>query len=159
MSRFVVCPDCQRHVRRTEAACPFCASAIPIELRDQDLPAPPAGASRSQAYAFRAAILASTLSAMGCGSTTTTGGGGNGGASGSGGTSSGGTGGIGTGGSGGTNTGGSGGVGTAGNGGASGGGGTSSGGTGGTGGATGGTGGIPLPYGCVWPGNCGPIKT
>jgi hypothetical protein len=174
MSRFVVCPVCERHVRRTDERCPFCEAAIPEAVRKAFAPVLPAGLSRAQAYAFRAAVLAGAAT-IACGSDTETpgpGSGGNGasdasagasGSSGSGGaagsTGSGAAGGtIGTGGAGGNiGTGGSSGAGgTAGAGGTGGSGGTL--GSGGTSGRGSGGSGLPTPYGCVWPGRCGPIR-
>jgi hypothetical protein len=170
MSRFVVCPACERHVRRTDDRCPFCEAAIPEAVRKASAPVLPAGLSRAQAYAFRAAVLAGAAT-IACGSDSETPGPGTGGSgasagasgsSGSGGaagTGSGGTSGaIGTGGAGGnTGTGGSSGAGgTAGAGGTGGSGGTL--GSGGVSGRGSGGSGLPTPYGCVWPGRCGPIR-
>jgi hypothetical protein len=179
MSRFVVCPACERHVRRTDEHCPFCEAAIPEAVRRAFAPGVPAGLSRAQAYAFRAAVLAGAAT-IACGSDTETPGPGSGGSgasdasagasgssgsSGSGGggaagsTGSGGAGGaIGTGGAGGnTGAGGSSGAGgTAGAGGTGGSGGTL--GSGGFSGRGSGGSGLPTPYGCVWPGRCGPIR-
>ena len=67
MSRFVVCPSCERHVRRSEESCPFCNELVPAAVRQHVHPAPPAGLSRARAYAFRAALLASSA-AVACSS-------------------------------------------------------------------------------------------
>ena len=60
------CPQCSRHVRTTEAACPFCKSALP-DLPKAALPLAPRGLSRAAALAFGA-----TLAITGCSGKTTT---------------------------------------------------------------------------------------
>jgi hypothetical protein len=128
MSHFVLCPSCKRHVRPTEVDCPFCSRVIPEEVRSAaPLPAPPTGLSRTRAYAFRAAIVAS-VAGVACGSGEQNPGPGDGGGATGGSTASGGSAGS---------TGGN-----AGTGGASGSGGTTGG---------GGFSGTPMPYGTVWP--------
>jgi hypothetical protein len=105
MSHLVPCPECRRHVRVHEAACPFCGAAL--ELSALPAPAlPTLRLGRAALFAF-GATLAASVAASGCGGDTDDGkegsggttAGGSGGRSGSGGAS-------GTGGS--TNTGGTG---------------------------------------------------
>ena len=73
MTPLVPCPACGRHVRISERACPFCASALEdAHLGEARVPAP--GAPRSRAALFGlaagATIAAATLIAeSGCGST------------------------------------------------------------------------------------------
>lgn len=53
-SPLVPCPQCARHVFAGGAACPFCASALPVDLAKRAVPAATAGArlSRSALFAF-----------------------------------------------------------------------------------------------------------
>lgn len=67
------CLSCGRHVRRADAACPFCGAAAPAPSAR---PAAPRGVSRSQVLAFGAAVSA-TL-AIGCDSSSPSDGGGGG---------------------------------------------------------------------------------
>lgn len=69
----VPCPSCQRHVRATEAACPFCASALPSGLEKTAIPSATRRMSRAAAFVFGASIAVT-----GCGSTTEGGGSGGG---------------------------------------------------------------------------------
>ena len=105
MSHLVPCPGCQRHVRVSEAACPFCSA--PLDLASTPAPVlPTRRLGRSALFAF-GATLAASLAATSCGGDSDSGG--SGGSSGSGGGSTGGAGGSGggsTGGSGGSATGG-----------------------------------------------------
>ena len=127
MSHLVPCPLCERHVRATEAACPFCGATadfakIPV------VGMPKARLGRAAMFAFGATVAA-TLSTAACGSDDD---GGSGGTAGTGGAATGGSSGKGgSGGSGGSATGG-----TAG---------SSSGGTAGT--ASGGVAGLSADYG------------
>lgn len=60
----VACPECNRHIRTSETACPFCGRAVAEELAK--LPArilPTERLSRAAMYAFTAA----TLGAAACG--------------------------------------------------------------------------------------------
>jgi hypothetical protein len=78
------CPSCRRHVRTTEASCPFCAAALPGDLADRVIPAPPGrlsrwGRKRPQTPApegrlSRAAVFlfGASLAVTGCGSDVTT---------------------------------------------------------------------------------------
>lgn len=61
------CPGCSRHVRNTEATCPFCKSALP-EMPKAALPLAPRGVSRAAALAFGATLAVTACS----GKTTTT---------------------------------------------------------------------------------------
>ena len=40
-NRLVPCAACARHVRASEAACPFCRAELPRSLRDAAPPRPP----------------------------------------------------------------------------------------------------------------------
>ncbi|MFI5299396.1 MAG: hypothetical protein ACHREM_14980 [Polyangiales bacterium] len=60
----VPCPACHRHVRISESACPFCASALPADFARGVIPGTTQRLSRSAAFAF-----ASTLTIAGCSST------------------------------------------------------------------------------------------
>jgi hypothetical protein len=132
MNHLVPCTACQRHVRASETACPFCATALdPAHAAEPTLPTQRLG--RAALFAF-GATLAASLTAVGCGGDTDDGKGGGGGDGGSSAGSSG-SGGGGSGGSAGT-------AGTAGRGGSGG-----SGGTGATGGTGGSGGGVAPLYG------------
>jgi hypothetical protein len=57
--RLAACPSCARHVRLSEATCPFCAHALPAELRAAPAPRPPpARLSRNGLYVFGVASVA-----------------------------------------------------------------------------------------------------
>jgi hypothetical protein len=58
----VVCPSCSRHVRTSEAACPFCAKAIPAGL----VPVPHGPRRQYVGKNATALALASALAASGC---------------------------------------------------------------------------------------------
>jgi hypothetical protein len=69
----VACPSCARHVRVSEAACPFCGVGLPASLRASAPPEPPGvRLARAAMFALGAgtAVLASD-----CGSSTPLGGG------------------------------------------------------------------------------------
>lgn len=67
MSHLVPCPECSRHVRVTEAACPFCS--LPLDLADTPAPVMPGQRlSRAATLAF-GATLASATALAACGST------------------------------------------------------------------------------------------
>ncbi len=66
MKTLVPCPSCQRHVRASEASCPFCASALSDSLASQAVPAATQRLKRAAAFAFTA-----SLALAGCGDTTT----------------------------------------------------------------------------------------
>ncbi|MGO9836211.1 MAG: hypothetical protein ACLP1X_18580 [Polyangiaceae bacterium] len=68
------CPACARHLRVTEAACPFCGLALPSSFRELKAPPPPATRlSRAALYALRVSALSVTTVA--CGGSIGTGGG------------------------------------------------------------------------------------
>lgn len=71
MNDLVLCSSCSRHVRRTEARCPFCGTALADEVRRAKPPLAPLGLSRAKLYAFHAAI-ATGVAAGACGGSTTT---------------------------------------------------------------------------------------
>jgi hypothetical protein len=56
MNDLILCPACRRHVRPTEARCPFCAASI--DRTAVASPPPPAsrGLSRARLYAIHAAV-------------------------------------------------------------------------------------------------------
>lgn len=58
----VPCPTCARHVRVSEATCPFCAASLP----DTKTPMPGTSQrlSRAAAYAFTATVAAATGGAL-----------------------------------------------------------------------------------------------
>lgn len=59
MSQLTPCPECQRHVRKTEARCPFCDSALSLA----HLPAPVLPRrrmGRAATFAFGASVVGAT---------------------------------------------------------------------------------------------------
>src|SRR5690242_13884330 len=88
MNHLTPCPSCNRHVRTSESACPFCSAALSLA----DVPAPVlprARLGRAATFAFGATLIGAA-SLVGCGPDNgegEEGGGGNAGAS-SGGSSS-----------------------------------------------------------------------
>jgi hypothetical protein len=74
MSDLILCASCSRHVRRSEARCPFCTADIAVEARSAAPPKAPRGLSRAKLYAFHAAVAAGVATAACGGETTTTGG-------------------------------------------------------------------------------------
>jgi len=63
----VVCPECSRHIRRNETACPFCGAAVAASVAgapERALPTTRLG--RTALFAFAAA----SVSAAACGSST-----------------------------------------------------------------------------------------
>jgi hypothetical protein len=101
MSHLVPCPDCGRHVRTHETACPFCAASLDLATAPQPV-LPKRRLGRAALFAFGATLVGAT--AMGCSDSDDGGGkGGSAGTAGSAGSGSGGTAGSsGSGGSGGT---------------------------------------------------------
>ncbi|HYJ10535.1 MAG TPA: hypothetical protein VEX18_16045, partial [Polyangiaceae bacterium] len=78
MSHLVPCPGCARHVRQSEAQCPFCNAALALD----HLPPPvlPRGRmGRAATFAFGASLVGAT-SLIACGSSFEEGGGGSSGA-------------------------------------------------------------------------------
>ncbi|MBL8604701.1 MAG: hypothetical protein JNK72_22435 [Myxococcales bacterium] len=61
MKSLVPCPSCGRHVRVSEAACPFCATALPTDLAARAIPSSSGRLKRAAAFAFTA-----TLTLAGC---------------------------------------------------------------------------------------------
>jgi hypothetical protein len=64
MSQLTPCPECQRHVRKTEARCPFCDSALSLA----HVPAPVlprARMGRAATFAFGASVVGATA-LVGC---------------------------------------------------------------------------------------------
>jgi hypothetical protein len=72
-SHLVPCPACQRHVRATETACPFCAHALPQELRcSAPCALPTTRLSRAALFAFRATLqMIGVVGASGAAASTT----------------------------------------------------------------------------------------
>jgi hypothetical protein len=60
MSVLIPCSSCRRHVRRTEAACPFCAAELPgAEPAPAARAAAPPGAKRAALFAMGVTLAAS----------------------------------------------------------------------------------------------------
>lgn len=65
MSELTPCPECQRHVRKTETSCPFCSQALSLShLTEQVLPRSRLG--RAATFAFGATLVSATA-LVGCG--------------------------------------------------------------------------------------------
>ena len=63
MSCLAPCPTCNRHVSAHEAACPFCAAALPDTFRCQPARVPPSGRlSRAAMIAAGAALMSASCS-------------------------------------------------------------------------------------------------
>jgi hypothetical protein len=59
MSELTPCPECQRHVRKTETTCPFCGEAV--SLADVASPVlPRRRLSRAATFAFGASVVGAT---------------------------------------------------------------------------------------------------
>jgi hypothetical protein len=59
MNELVPCPECQRHVRKTEASCPFCGEALSLShLPPRGLPTRRLG--RAATFAFGAGVVGAT---------------------------------------------------------------------------------------------------
>jgi hypothetical protein len=80
MKQLVPCPQCSRHVRVSETACPFCA--LPLDLAGTPEPQlPRTRLGRAATFAFGATLVsASALAACGTDSDDSSGGGGSAGA-------------------------------------------------------------------------------
>jgi len=64
MSELLPCPECQRHVRKTEASCPFCGEALSLShLPPRVLPTRRLG--RAATFAFGAGVVGATA-LVGC---------------------------------------------------------------------------------------------
>ena len=72
MSELLPCPECQRHVRKTEASCPFCGEALSLaHLPPAVLPT--RRLSRAATFAFGASVVGATV-LVGCSSDDDSGG-------------------------------------------------------------------------------------
>jgi hypothetical protein len=59
MSQLTPCPECQRHVRKSETSCPFCQTALSLShLPDHALPRKRLG--RAATFAFGATVAGAT---------------------------------------------------------------------------------------------------
>jgi hypothetical protein len=57
-TRLLACPACSRHLRASEANCPFCGAEVPTEFKDAPAPRGPGRRlSRAALYAFGATSL------------------------------------------------------------------------------------------------------
>jgi len=64
MSQLTPCPECQRHVRKTEARCPFCEAALSLaHVPSPALPRKRLG--RAATFAFGASVVGATA-LVGC---------------------------------------------------------------------------------------------
>lgn len=108
MNHLVPCPDCRRHVRVSESACPFCSASLDLAATPEPL-LPTRRLGRARLFAF-GATLAASITGIACGGQSESdkgAGGAGGGATGGSGGSTGGSGGSGgSGNTGGSNTGG-----------------------------------------------------
>ncbi len=69
----VPCPSCKRHVRSSEASCPFCAASLPSNLASRAVPGASRRIHRGAMYTFATiASVASTVALASCSSTSTT---------------------------------------------------------------------------------------
>jgi hypothetical protein len=64
MSQLTPCPECQRHVRKTEARCPFCDSALSLAHVPSPV-LPHRRMSRAATFAFGAGVVGATA-IVGC---------------------------------------------------------------------------------------------
>lgn len=65
MSALVPCPACSRHVRASEAACPFCSAELPSSLAARAVPAAPRRLERLAAFTFAATVAVTGCSLAG----------------------------------------------------------------------------------------------
>jgi hypothetical protein len=70
MDDLVLCRACERHLRRDETRCPFCDAPLSSGTRATDPRVAPPGLSRARLYAFHAAV-ATGVAASSCGSNPT----------------------------------------------------------------------------------------
>ena len=68
--QLTACPGCQRHVRISEPACPFCGHRPESGFIAPPAIAMPPRASRSMRFALRAALLGSAAVTTACGAST-----------------------------------------------------------------------------------------
>lgn len=69
MSALSPCPDCARHVRVDERACPFCGAGVALEPPPLRVPSRRLG--RAALFAFRAAVIgAGGVATAACGAST-----------------------------------------------------------------------------------------
>jgi hypothetical protein len=60
MSRLIPCSSCRRHVKRSDAACPFCAAPTPsVTPTDPRARAAPPGTKRAALFAMGVSLVAS----------------------------------------------------------------------------------------------------
>ena len=64
MNQLTPCPECQRHVRKTEARCPFCDSALSLAHVPSPV-LPRRRMSRAATFAFGASVVGATA-IVGC---------------------------------------------------------------------------------------------
>lgn len=62
----VPCPDCSRHVRDAEAACPFCGNALPSNLKSRAVPGTTRRLDRFATFTFVAALAVAGSTGVGC---------------------------------------------------------------------------------------------
>jgi hypothetical protein len=69
MNPLVPCPTCDRHVRASETACPFCDSALPTDLASRAVPPANRRLNRAAAFTFAAslAVVSASVSTAACG--------------------------------------------------------------------------------------------
>ena len=69
MNPLVPCPSCDRHVRASESACPFCDSALPSDLASRAVPPANRRLNRAAAFTFAAALAVTSgaISTSACG--------------------------------------------------------------------------------------------
>lgn len=62
----VPCPECSRHVRDAEAACPFCGKDLPTNLKARAVPAATRRMDRFATFTFAAALAIAGTTGVGC---------------------------------------------------------------------------------------------
>lgn len=65
MAQLVPCPSCQRHVRQTETACPFCEASLSLGRLPPPL-LPRTRLGRAATFAFGATLVAGAATLVGC---------------------------------------------------------------------------------------------
>jgi hypothetical protein len=61
MAVLVPCPSCARHVATSETRCPFCASALPIDLESRAIPGASRRLSRASMFTFATTVTALSI--------------------------------------------------------------------------------------------------